>query len=98
MGGPEGKGGSKVHQDQTASNENSTYQTAQSEASNQQENVNAPFSLLSFGSNSTGFDPCGCEGKGGGVKQTNNANTSSEAENNNGTGQTNNQTQKGSAS
>jgi hypothetical protein len=99
MGGPKGgNGGPNVDQDQTASNSNTTTQTAQSEAENKQTNKNTPFSFLSFGSNNNGgFNPCDCLG-GGGVTQSNWADVHSSASNNNGTGQSNNQSQKGSAS
>ncbi|MHB8533213.1 MAG: hypothetical protein ACYDC2_10880, partial [Solirubrobacteraceae bacterium] len=93
-----GSGGSKVHQDQNAENTNNTTQSAESKAKNEQKNENSSLSFLSFGSNNGGYEPCGCFGGNGGVTQSNDAGTHSSAENDNGTGQSNQQNQKGSAS
>jgi hypothetical protein len=94
------KGGSQVEQRQTGENSNTTNQTAESSATNQQENVNAPYT--DGGKGSKGSD-CGCEGQrhkdgGGDVNQSNKGDTSSSAQNNNGTEQSNHQNQEGSAS
>ena len=87
-GSPGGDGplGGLVKQTQSATNSNSTSQTAESKATNEQTNVNVPVSILSVGANN------------GDVHQSNNGHTSSSATNNNGTEQGNSQTQKGSAS
>jgi hypothetical protein len=77
--------GSLVQQAQTATNENTTEQSATSEASSKQTNVNAPVAIDSPGSNN------------GDVNQSNEANTKASSENNNNTEQSNEQSQKGSA-
>ena len=74
-----------VSQTQCATNENETNQTASSEATSEQKNVNVPISVLSADSNN------------GNVDQSNRGHTTSSAQNNNGTGQSNRQYQKGSA-
>ena len=66
---------------QSATNKNSTEQSAGSEASSRQTNVNAPISILSYGSNN------------GNVTQGNNATTKSSAGNSNQTEQGNRQSQ-----
>src|SRR5581483_3695764 len=77
--------GGLVKQTQSAGNQNSTEQSASSEASSQQTNVNAPVAILSSGSND------------GNVDQSNTGTTSSQAGNGNRTQQGNTQTQNGSA-
>jgi hypothetical protein len=77
--------GGLVKQTQTATNSNETNQTANSTATSEQTNVNAPVSILSEGSNN------------GDVNQSNEGDTSSSAQNNNGTEQSNQQSQEGSA-
>jgi hypothetical protein len=79
------KGGSKVEQSQTGENSNTTNQTAESSATNKQTNINVPISILSKDSNN------------GNVNQSNKGDTSSSAQNNNGTEQGNWQNQEGSA-
>jgi hypothetical protein len=69
-------GGAGVSQDQSASNDNGTEQRADSSAGTRQLNVNAPVSVLSWGSNN------------GDVDQNNDANTTAGAANSNGTAQT----------
>ena len=65
-----------------------TSQTAGADASTGQWNINAPISILSSGSN--GSDGCGCysSGHGGGVDQSNDADTTATAGNLNWTDQT----------
>jgi hypothetical protein len=77
--------GGLVQQTQTATNSNETNQTANSTATSEQTNVNAPVSILSEDSNN------------GDVNQSNKGETSSSAQNNNSTEQGNSQNQKGSA-
>jgi len=83
---------------QKGSNSNDTSQNASSEATTKQKNVNAPVSVLSFGSNDSSHKDggCGCDDKGhkgrdghdnGGVSQGNAAYTSSSASNGNWTDQ-----------
>src|SRR5579863_7647525 len=71
--------GGLVKQVQSATNQNSTEQSAASEASSQQTNVNAPVAILSPGSND------------GNVDQSNTGTTSSHAGNGNSTEQGNTQ-------
>jgi hypothetical protein len=77
--------GGLIQQTQTATNQNITSQSATSEASSKQTNINAPISILSVGSND------------GGVSQSNKGSASSKAGNVNGTEQDNHQSQDGSA-
>ena len=67
--------GSGIDQDQSASNDNSTDQGADATAGTRQLNVNAPVSVLSWGAN------------GGDVDQSNDATTTADAKNTNGTDQ-----------
>jgi hypothetical protein len=67
--------GSAIEQTQTATNTNTTDQTADSSAETYQVNVNAPISILSYGSNN------------GDVDQSNNADTTAVSYNGNDTGQ-----------
>ncbi len=83
--GPSGTLGALVKQTQTATNQNTTEQSASSEASSQQTNINAPISILSSGSND------------GAVNQSNEGKTTSAAGNANNTEQENGQEQNGSA-
>jgi hypothetical protein len=83
--GASGPVGSLIKQTQTATNQNTTEQSASSEASSKQTNINAPVSVMSPGSNN------------GDVNQSNNANTNASSENNNNTHQRNTQSQEGSA-
>src|SRR5579871_4308755 len=71
--------GGLVKQTQSASNQNTTEQSAQSEASSRQTNVNIPIAILSPGSND------------GNVDQSNTGTTSSKAGNGNSTAQGNTQ-------
>jgi len=82
-GGQHGSLGNLLEQSQTATNENTTEQSASSEASSRQTNVNMPISILSQGSND------------GAVNQSNDAHTSSSAGNENNTEQGNSQSQRG---
>ena len=67
--------GGLVKQAQTVVNQNETTQTADSSATSEQTNINAPVSILSSGSND------------GDVQQSNNANTSASSQNSNSTNQ-----------
>ncbi len=69
--------GGLVKQVQAVVNQNETTQTADSSATSQQTNINAPVSILSSGSND------------GDVQQSNNANTSASSQNSNSTDQGN---------
>ncbi|MGA8364951.1 MAG: hypothetical protein WB709_10570 [Solirubrobacteraceae bacterium] len=73
--------GGLLKQVQSATNQNTTEQSASSEASSQQTNINAPVAIDSPGSNN------------GDVNQSNDANTQASSENNNDTEQGNTQTQ-----
>jgi hypothetical protein len=77
--------GTLVHQAQNATNENKTEQTATSEASSEQVNVNAPVAVMSPGAND------------GDVHQSNQAETVALSQNNNETAQGNFQNQEASA-
>jgi hypothetical protein len=76
--------GTLVHQAQSATNENKTEQTATSEASSEQVNVNAPVAVMSPGAND------------GDVHQSNQAETVAASQNNNETAQGNFQNQEAS--
>ncbi|MFL5819044.1 MAG: hypothetical protein ACJ76L_15800, partial [Conexibacter sp.] len=78
------KGGGNLSQSQQASNDNSTDQKADSTATTKQANVNAPISVLSYGSNN------------GDARQSNDAKTIAKSENENTTKQSNDQDQHGS--
>src|SRR5437588_388178 len=81
LAGEVGNGGQQVDQTQSARNENSTEQSASSEASSEQTNVNAPVTVDSPGSNN------------GDVKQSNGAENNASSTNNNSTDQQNQQNQ-----
>src|SRR5436305_5748974 len=84
-GGSDGAAGQEVSQSQSGTNENSTEQSASSEASSYQTNVNAPVTVGSPGSNN------------GDVNQGNAAYNSASSSNNNETQQDNQQNQGASA-
>jgi hypothetical protein len=83
------RGHATIDQSQSASNDNSTDQYADSSATTEQKNFNAPFAFLSW--NDSG---CGCEHKdGAAVDQANHAKTASYAQNANDTKQSVDQSQ-----
>ena len=88
-----GRGSGDVDQSQEATNDNYTDQTADATATTEQWNVNAPVSVLGFGRDGHGpkggHDPCGCQGHhgGGDVDQSNDADTTAVAWNDNETDQ-----------
>jgi len=84
-GGTDGIGGQEISQIQSAANQNSTEQSAASEASSYQTNVNAPVTVDSPGSNN------------GDVNQGNRAENDAHSTNYNETDQQNQQDQAGSA-
>jgi hypothetical protein len=84
-----GGGGGPITQSQDAYNGNDTTQDANSDATTDQKNWNGEANILTVGGGNDlcECEPCGgCEG-GGNVDQSNKAATSSEAKNNNATGQ-----------
>ncbi len=85
-------GGGSVSQDQSGENSNDTYQDAEANATTNQYNVNAPISVLSPGANGSSCNHS-CGGSGGDVNQSNDADTSAWAGNQNDTTQTVDQSQ-----
>ena len=77
-----------IDQTQAGTNDNTTNQSADASALTKQLNVNAPISILSWGSNGGGDSyGCGCDKGRAGVDQNNHAYTSTFADNSNGTRQ-----------
>src|SRR5919106_1719688 len=91
-GGCSSCGGGSVSQDQSGENSNDTDQDATANAETNQYNVNAPISFLSPGANGSSCSNS-CGGSGGDVNQSNDADSSAWAGNQNDTTQTVGQSQ-----